>query len=47
MEGVIKLSKPLKTYEELEETAQLYYNCVNVDEINKLEHSSLKYVFGI
>ncbi len=43
MEGVIKLSKPLKTYGELEETSQLYYNCVNVDEINKLEHLSLKY----
>ena len=43
MEDEIGLSKALNTYEELKETTQLYYNCLNKDKMKLLVSPLLKY----
>ena len=43
MEDQISLNKVLDTYEELKESAQLYYDCINLDNIKFLISPSLKY----
>ena len=43
MEDENGLRKALDTYDELEEEAQLYYNCLNLDKLKLLHSPSLKY----
>lgn len=43
MENEIELKKVFDTYEELKEKKQLYYKCLNLDQMKYLQSSSLKY----
>ena len=42
MEDQISLNKVLNTHEELKESAKLYYDCINIDNIKLLISPSLK-----
>ena len=42
MEDQISLNKVLNTHEELKESAKLYYDCINIDNIKFLISPSLK-----
>ena len=43
MEDQISLNKVLNIHKELKESAQLYYTCINIDNIRFLDSPSLKY----
>ena len=43
MEDQTTLNKAFNTYKELRESAQIYYACINIDNIKFLESPSLKY----